>query len=88
MSRGGGEVTCDYRLLWEGEHRYNYTRSFPAGSYNVYAALSSDTPGDHVGGALTNVIRGADTLLGVFSGDGGWGNSSLTPMKDAARTNS
>jgi len=90
--RGGGEVTCDYRLGWEGGHWYNYTRTFPAGSYNVYAALShgdATTSATRIGGNLEDVTGGATTILGAFDGPstGGWGNNALVPMKDAATTN-
>jgi hypothetical protein len=91
--RGGGEVVVDYRLGWMGSgHWYNYTRTFPAGNYNVYAALSSGSAGDTVGADLKDMTGGAGTVLGAFSGQvgfgGGWGNNNLFPLKDAAATNS
>ncbi|MGD0537263.1 MAG: hypothetical protein ABSC03_06415 [Verrucomicrobiota bacterium] len=93
FDRGGGEVVVDYRLGWMGSgHWFNYTRTFPAGNYNVYAALSSGTLGDSVGGDLKDMTGGAGTVLGAFSGKvgfgGGWGNNNLFPLKDAATTNS
>ena len=90
--RGGGEVTCDYRLGWEGGHWYNYTRTFPAGSYNVYAALSHGdavSSATRIGGHLDDITGGTTNVLGAFDGPstGGWGNNALVPMKDAATTN-
>ncbi len=92
FDRGGGEVVVDYRLGWMGSgHWYNYTRTFPAGTYNVYAALSSGTLGDTVGGRLDQMFSGNTNELGVFHGQvgfgGGWGNNNLFPLKDAATTN-
>ncbi len=92
FDRGGGEVVVDYRLGWMGSgHWYNYTRTFPAGTYNVYAGLSSGTAGDTVGGRLDKMVNGATNEVGVFHGKvgfgGGWGNNNLFPLKDAATTN-
>ena len=89
--RGLGEVVVNFRIGWMGgAHWFNYTRNFPAGKYNVYAALSSGTAGDHIYGNLAKVSGGQATVLGVFdaSAPGGWGNNALLPLKDAATTNS
>jgi hypothetical protein len=95
--RGLGEVQCEFRLGWIGGGQwYNYTRDFPAGKYNVYAALSNGGTGaDGCSGALQKVTAGATTpnqttnLLGVFyqQGTGEWGRNALVPLKDAATTN-
>jgi hypothetical protein len=94
FDRGSGEVTSDFRLGWMGgNHWYNYTRTFPAGTYNVYAALSSGGSGDHIYGNLADVTGGTTNILGVFSssmvttGGGTWGNNNLVPLKDVASTN-
>ena len=87
--RGSGEVVVDYRIGWMGgNHWFNYTRTIPAGKYNVYAALSNGDTGN-MGGALEEVNGGVVTVLGAWSGVGtaGWGNSALLPLKDAATTN-
>jgi hypothetical protein len=93
--RGAGEVICDYRLGWIGAGQwYNYTRTFPAGSYNVYAALSNGgTAGTAHGeyAQLQQVTAGQGTanqtvqLLGTFDAPstGGWGNNALVPLKDS-----
>jgi hypothetical protein len=92
FDRGGGEVVVDYRLGWMGSGKwFNYTRTFPAGNYNVYATMSSGGATDIVGGNLVDVTGGGSTVLGAFSkmviAGGGWGNNTLVPMKDAATTN-
>ncbi len=92
--RGLGEVVADFRLGWMGEGKwFNYTRTFPAGTYNVYAALShgdATTTATRIGGSLVDVTGGGSTVLGAFDAPttGGWGNNALVPMKDAATTNS
>ena len=89
--RGLGEVVVNFRIGWMGgAHWFNYTRNFPAGKYNVYAALSSGTAGDWIRGNLATVTGGQATVVGAFSGSapGGWGNNALLPLKDAANTNS
>jgi hypothetical protein len=94
--RGLGEVQCEFRLGWIGGGQwYNYTRTFPAGTYNVYAAISngSTDPGQcHA--ALEMVDNPAATTqnlteLGVFdaSGTGEWGRNSLVPLRDASLAN-
>lgn len=90
FDRGSGEVVVDYRIGWMGgNHWFNYTRTFPAGKYNVYAAISNGDTGN-MGGALEEVNGGVATVLGAWSavGTAGWGNSALLPLKDAATTNS
>jgi len=89
-NRGGGEVAVNFRVGWMGSSQwFNYTRNIPAGKYNVYAALSSGTAGDHISGNLAKVVGGTETVLGVFdsTAPGGWGNNGLLPLKaDAAAT--
>ncbi len=91
--RGLGEVVTNFRLGWMGTGKwFDYTRTFPAGTYNVYAALShgdATTTATRIGGDLTDVTGGASTVLGAFDAPttGGWGNNALVPMKDAASTN-
>jgi hypothetical protein len=93
FDRGGGEVVVDFRLGWMGSGQwFNYTRTFPAAKYNVYALLSHGdavTTATRMGGNLVDVTGGASTKLGVFDAptSGAWGNDALVPMKDAASTN-
>ena len=69
------------------------TRTIPAGTYNVYAGLSSGTGGDRIFGNLADVTGGTTNILGAFNqtfaatGGGTWGNSNLVPLKDKASTN-
>jgi hypothetical protein len=65
---------------------FNYTRTFPAGRYNVYAGLShGDGPASttRVGGTLSTVSGGTATTVGTFDAPatGGWGNNALVPLK-------
>ena len=93
FDRGGWDMTVNYKIGWAGNgHWYNYTRTFPAGSYNVYAALSHGDPAASgvIGGSLQLVTAGQTTTnqtltqLGTFSGPrtGGWGSNRLLPLMD------
>ncbi|MEW6155795.1 MAG: hypothetical protein AB1813_00070 [Verrucomicrobiota bacterium] len=93
--RGTWDMTANYRIGWIGGPDYfNYTRTFPAGDYNVYVALSFDgnNPGQ-LHGTLHRVTTDptqpnqATELLGTFDAPGtnyrgGWGASDLVAMKD------
>src|SRR5258708_8180705 len=47
--RNGWTVTTNYRIGWiDPTDWFNYTRTFPAGYYNVYSALSHPTPAPHL----------------------------------------
>jgi hypothetical protein len=91
--RGAGEVVTNFRIGWGGGGQWwNYTRTFPNGKYNVYAALCHADPATsatRIGGRLEDVTGGTTTVLGVFHapGTGGWGNNALVPLQDAATTN-
>jgi hypothetical protein len=91
FDRGGWDMTVNYKIGWAGNgHWYDYTRTFPAGSYNVYAALSHGDPAASgvIGGSLQLVTAGQTTTnqtlsqLGTFSGPrtGGWGANRLLPL--------
>lgn len=92
--RGNFEIDANFKIGWIGgtDQFFNYTRTFPAGSYHVYAALSFD--GDDPGqlhGTLQKVTSDPtqpnQTLdqLGTFDSRGsrGWGRDALVPLKDA-----
>ncbi|MBU6400414.1 MAG: hypothetical protein KGS61_08865, partial [Verrucomicrobia bacterium] len=94
--RGLTAVQADFRLGWIGSGQwYNYTRTFPAGSYNVYAAISYDGTSAHqLYSQLQQVTSNAATnnqavaTLGTFDApgthnQGGWGYSTMVPLKDA-----
>ncbi|MCL4179863.1 MAG: lamin tail domain-containing protein [Verrucomicrobia bacterium] len=92
LDRNEWTMTTNYRIGWVGVgHWYNYTRTFPQGSYRVFAALSHDTtsPGA-LKGSLQRVTSGANSTsqtlqqLGVFDapGSGGWGSNNRVPLKD------
>jgi hypothetical protein len=90
--RGSFELTNNYRIGWvESGSWQNYTRTFPEGTYNVWAALSFDgrSPGQLSGSldlVTSNPAQPDQTVerLGSFSapGSGGWGRNELVPMKD------
>ena len=57
----------------------NYTRNYPAGTYNVYARLAGGAGATTV--ALSNVVSG--TLLGNFQFSGNdWGAYNYIPLTD------
>ena len=59
---------------------FNYTRDYPAGTYNIYARLAGGSGATTV--ALSNVISG--TLLGNFQFTGtDWGAYHYVPLQDA-----
>jgi hypothetical protein len=87
-------VTTSYRVGWTSQGDwYNYTRTFPEGSYYVYAALSHDgTDPGLLSGTLHQVTSGATTSsqtlapLGTFNapGSGGWGSNHRVPLTDSS----
>jgi len=85
--RGVGEIAVNYKIGCAGSDGwYNYTRTFPAGRYNVYAGLShGDGPasGTRMAATLFTVAGGNATQVGTFDapGTGGWGNNALVPLK-------
>ncbi|MFM8880285.1 MAG: PA14 domain-containing protein, partial [Verrucomicrobiota bacterium] len=87
--RGLGELNVNYKMGWIGDGQwYQYTRTFPAGDYNVYAALShGDGPDSatRVKGQFATVASGSATVVGSFEAPstGGWGNNALVPMRNA-----
>ncbi len=93
-SRVFTSVDVNFKLGWTGADQwFNYTRSFPEGSYNVYAALSHGGTGEtDIIGSLHQVTAGVGTAtqtleeLGTFNaaGTGGWGSNALVPMRNAA----
>jgi hypothetical protein len=91
--RGLVDIAVNYKLGWMGAPNwFNYTRTFPAGDYNVYAAVSHGdgvASATRIGGNLEDRTGGGNTLLGAFFGPstGGWGNNALLPLMDAATTN-
>ena len=91
--RGLGEIVVNYKAGWVASGQwYNYTRDFPAGTYNVYAAVSHGDAADsatRIGGNLAKIAGATPEPLGAFAGPatGGWGNNSLLPLMDVATTN-
>lgn len=91
--RGITDLQINFKLGWIGGGQwFNYTRTFPAGKYNVYAALShgEGNPGQ-LSGSLQRVTAGATTAnqtveqLGTFTGQGtgGWGVNRLVQLQDS-----
>ncbi|MFN0067439.1 MAG: hypothetical protein ACKVYV_07350 [Limisphaerales bacterium] len=90
--RGTWEMNANYKLGWVDTADFgNYTRTVPAGQYNVWAALShGDAAGlpDRLRGTLATVGGDITTTnqtlspLGSFLGNstGGWGANRLVPL--------
>ena len=93
QQRAEWTVTTNYKLGWIGDGSWmNYTRTFPAGTYRVFAAISfGDTQPSQCRGSLQlvtgNPSQANQTVqeLGTFDGPGtgGWGSNALVPLKDA-----
>src|SRR5256885_1112227 len=96
--RGDWMLNLNYKLGYlseGGESWFNYTRNFPAGRYNVSAALSyGDSMPGALRGTLSRVISGVGSdsqrvqELGKFRGDGSgsWNRFVLVPlMKDGQK---
>jgi hypothetical protein len=91
-TRGAFDVTSNYRIGWVAPGEWqNYTRTFPTGTFNVWAALSYEGRGaGQLNGSLDLVTSNPATpnqvvqRLGTFEapGSGGWGRNELVLMKD------
>jgi len=95
FNRGSWTMGANYKIGWVGDPDWqNYTRAFPAGDYNIYAALSYDDfdTAHRLTGKMQTVASGAGTAtqtytdLGSFDapGTGGWGINNLVPMTDSS----
>lgn len=92
--RGWFETTSNFRIGWVASGEWqNYTRNFPTGEFNVWAALSYDgRASGQLNGSLDRVTSDptkpdqTTERLGQFSapGSGGWGRNELVPMKNAS----
>jgi hypothetical protein len=91
--RGVYQTTINYRIGWVGDGEWqNYTRTFPTGDFQVWAALSYDGRADgQLRGSLDLVTSNpaapdqSVTRLGSFNapGSGGWGRNELVQMKNS-----
>jgi len=83
--------TNNFKIGWiDSGEWFNYTRTFPEGNYNVWAAISHGGGAtDRTSGSLQRVTGGATTTtqtteqLGTFDAPGatgGWGNNRLVPL--------
>jgi hypothetical protein len=88
--RGTFTTTSNYRIGWAGDNWFNYTRTFPDNTYQVWAALSyGGTGAGQLRGSLdlvtSNPAQPSQTVqqLGTFeaAGSNGWGRNELVPMK-------
>jgi hypothetical protein len=87
--RGSIEMTVNYRIGWAGNFWLNYTRTFPEGHYQVFAACSN--PDGNIGAHLWKVLSDPSQPdqeledIGVCSGPktSGWGSNQLAPLLDA-----
>jgi hypothetical protein len=96
FDRGGWDLKVNYKIGWiDNGDWFDYTRTFPAGSYNAYVAVShtdAPTSATRIGGTLQLVTGGVTTTnqtltqLGTFDGPatGGWGLNRLIPLTDAS----
>jgi len=95
--RGFTDLDVNFKIGWIGAGQwYNYTRTVPAGKYNVYAGLShGESAAGQLSGSLQKVTAGATTAtqtleeLGTFTGQGtgGWGVNRLVPLQNAGGQN-
>lgn len=91
--RPGFDVESNLKLGWvAGGDWQQYTRTVPAGFYNVYAALSFDGTGPGQLSGSLDVVTGDATQpnptlrrVGTFDapGSGGWGANNIVQMNDA-----
>jgi hypothetical protein len=92
--RGWFVTTSNHRVGWvtSGDWQ-NYTRTFPQGTFNIWAAMSFDgrTAGQITGSldlVTSDPTKPNQTVqtLGTFNapGSGGWGRNELVPMKNGA----
>jgi hypothetical protein len=91
QNRGAWDMTVNHKIGWVGAGEWqNYTRSIPAGTYNVVAALSFDgRAAGQLNASLSQVTsdptKANQTVvdLGTFNapGSGGWGPNDLIPMQ-------
>lgn len=91
VSRVFTSVDFNFKIGWTGAgHWYNYTRTFPEGSYNVFAGLSHGDAAATMSATMQSITAGAGTAvqtveeLGTFTapGTGGWGSNALVPLVD------
>ena len=95
--RGFTDLEVNFKIGWIGAGQwYNYTRTIPAGKYNVYAGLAhGESLAGQLSGSLQKVTAGANTAnqtleeLGTFTGQGtgGWGVNRLVPLQNAGGEN-
>ncbi|HEX7860426.1 MAG TPA: hypothetical protein VF773_08885 [Verrucomicrobiae bacterium] len=89
--RGPFNVTPSYKIGWTSggatPEWFNYTRTFPAGTYNVYAALSHGGGGPTAGSlqtvadaTVTNQTLTEQGTFNIAGGTGGWGVNRLVPL--------
>jgi hypothetical protein len=91
---GTGNTNADYDVGWTSGGQFaNYTRTFPAGAYNVYFRASSpNSAGQNDAVTLNQVTSGAGTsnqttvALGRFNvpATGSWQTYAWTPLVDTA----
>lgn len=72
----------DYQVgYWQGGSWINYTHTYPAGTYNVWARLAGGTTYNV---QMTNTVNGVATYLGTFNAPGrGWSTYDWVPLKNS-----
>jgi hypothetical protein len=91
--RGDTVLNVDYKVGWNSAGEwYNYTRTFPEGTYKVYARLASDAAIQTMRGELSEVTSDRTqpdqsvVSLGTFTAPrtGGWDTFTFVPLRDAS----
>lgn len=91
---GAWDMTQNYKIGWIGSGDWgNYTRTFPAGTFEVFAAQSFDgVSASQLNGSIGFVTSGATTTtqtvqpIGQFDapGTGAWSRNNLVRMTDSS----
>lgn len=78
LTAGLPDYTVGY---WLGGSWINYTHTYPAGTYTIWARLAGGTTYNV---QLTNTVNGVPTYLGVFNAPGrGWSTYDWVPLRNS-----
>lgn len=81
-----GTTNVDYDVGFNnGGNWANYTRTYPAGVYNIYMRGADGNGTQADAASLSLVVGGSPSILGTFSvpAIGGWQKYSWVPLKDS-----
>lgn len=82
-----GAPNVDYDVGFTAGGQWgNYTRNYPAGTYNIYVRASDGGNSTVDSGSIATVVAGAASKLGTFSvpATGGWQTYNWVPVLDAS----